>query len=358
MSNRFFRLDNQGSVPVHAVETGPDVDLHVRNAIASGMPLAAQGFALVAAMFTLSQSKLLADLEADGQLQAKDAAARNDYDYRQTLGLLRFLTTQGIFNEEPNETFRLTPRGTAAVSPTGLSLVVFYVGGYGHLMMRSGQMLEKKISYGRDIRREPYYVAAGSKLNTATIMDPVSHAVLAHKGVRTVCDLGCGTGQFLINWCKGGPDRRGVGVDLAPEAIEAARVAAKAEGVGDRIEFVVADAFDNDAFAKAGQDVDAFHSFAMEHEGLRDGEGFVLSHIDTMAEKFPGKRYLLGEPMLHMNQNDGIFYWIHMLSMQGIPRNVPGWCELLTKLKRAKLADVYVPDHRQWCGYFDIEFPK
>jgi hypothetical protein len=95
----------------------------------------------------------------------------------------------------------------------------------------------------------------------------------------------------------------------------------------------------------------------MEHEGLRDGEGAVLAHIDNMAERFPGKRYLLGEPMLHMSAADGIFYWIHVLSLQGIPRNVPGWCELLGKLKRAKLAEVFVADHRQWCGYFDIEFP-
>jgi hypothetical protein len=96
----------------------------------------------------------------------------------------------------------------------------------------------------------------------------------------------------------------------------------------------------------------------MEHEGLRDGEQAVLSHIDAMAARFPGKRYLLGEPMLHMSVADGMFYWIHVLSMQGIPRNVPGWCDLLGKLERAKLREVFVPDHRQWCAYFDIEFPR
>jgi len=35
-----------------------------------------------------------------------------------------------------------------------------------------------------------------------------------------------------------------------------------------------------------------------------------------------------------------------------------GWCELLGKLARAKLSEVFIPDHRQWCAYFDIELPR
>jgi SAM-dependent methyltransferase len=189
-------------------------------------------------------------------------------------------------------------------------------------------------------------------------MDMVPLAVLAKKGARKVADLGCGAGQFLIEWVKGGSERSGVGVDIAPEAIEEARQAAREHGVGDRLAFNVGDAFDNEAIYKTCHDVDVFFSFAMEHEGLRDGEVAVLGHIDAMAQRFPGKRYLLGEPMLHMSVADGMFYWLHVLSLQGIPRNVPGWCDLLGKLQRARLHEVFIADHRQWCGYFDIEFPS
>jgi SAM-dependent methyltransferase len=326
--------------------------------MASGIPAAVQGFALGIAMFTFSESKLLDDLATNGFLQAKQAAERHGYDHFQTVGLLRFLVTQGLFAEDSDETFRLTPKGTAAVSPTSLAAIRFYLGGYGDCMVRSRELLEKKIAYGREVTRDSFYVATGTKLNTASFMDMIPLAILARKGARTVCDLGCGAGQFLIEWVKGGPERRGVGVDLAPESIEEARKSAAAQGVGDRLEFHVGDAFDNNALAKHCQNVDVIFSFAMEHEGLRDGEGAVLGHIESMAEKFPGKRYLLGEPMLHMSPADGIFYWIHVLSLQGIPRNVPGWCDLLGKLKRAKLVEVFIPDHRQWCGYFDIEFPR
>lgn len=322
------------------------------------MAVAVQGFALGAAMFTFTESKLIDDLLADGSINARTSAEYHGYDLTQTLGLLRFFVTQGLFSEERGELFRPTPRGTAAMSPTSLAAVKFFIGGYGHLMTGSKSLLEKKVVYGREVTRDSYYVAVGTKLNTASFMDMVPLAVLAEKGARKVADLGCGAGQFLIEWVKGGAERSGVGVDLAPEAIEAARRAAAEQGVGERLAFHVGDAFDNDGLEKTCRDVDVIFSFAMEHEGLRDGEAAVLSHIDAMAARFPGKRYLLGEPMLHMSVADGMFYWLHVLSMQGLPRNVPGWCDLLGKLQRAKLDEVFVPDHRQWCAYFDIAFPK
>ena len=354
----FFHVEDHRGWPVHAVDTGPRADQLLRDVLAGGMGVAVQGFALGTAMFSFTESKLIDDVARDGAINAKASADAHHYDHWQVLGLLRFLVTQGLFAEELGETFRPTPKGTAALSPTSLAALRFYIGGYGHLMNRSRELIEKKITYGKEVTRDSYYVAAGSKLNTASFMDMVPLAVLAKKGVKRVADLGCGAGQLLIEWVKGGADRAGVGVDLAPEAIEAARLAAKEQGVADRVAFHVGNAFDNDVIAKHCADVDVIFSFAMEHEGLRDGEAAVLDHIDAMAKRFPGKRYLLGEPMLHMSVADGMFYWLHVLSMQGLPRNVPGWCDLLGKLKTAKLHEVFIPDHRQWCAYFDIEFPR
>src|SRR5687768_16591219 len=114
MSARFFPVENQGPWPVHAVETGPKADQLLRDVMASGMSVAVQGFALGAAMFAFTESKLITDLEANGSLHAKAAADNYGYDHVQTLGLLRFLVTQGLFAEETGEVFRLTPKGTAA----------------------------------------------------------------------------------------------------------------------------------------------------------------------------------------------------------------------------------------------------
>src|SRR5689334_9455604 len=100
MSNaKFFRLDNQGEWPVHAVETGARAHELLNDAAAGGIVTAVQGYALATAMFTFSESKLLDDLEAAGSLQPRESAERHGYDAHQTLGLLRFLVTQGLFAE-------------------------------------------------------------------------------------------------------------------------------------------------------------------------------------------------------------------------------------------------------------------
>jgi hypothetical protein len=82
-----------------------------------------------------------------------------------------------------------------------------------------------------------------------------------------------------------------------------------------------------------------------------------LAESTGVKEIFPGKQYLMGEPMLHMTQADGNFYWIHSLSMQGFPRNIPGWYETLKKLKRAVLEEYYIADHGRFGGYFRMRFP-
>ena len=62
-----------------------------------------------------------------------------------------------------------------------------------------------------------------------------------------------------------------------------------------------------------------------------------------------GKRFMLGEPMVNRTRDDGAFYWLHVLSKQGIPMNVPGWTTLLQKLTRATLEAV---------SYFSLRFGK
>lgn len=53
---------------------------------------------------------------------------------------------------------------------------------------------------------------------------------------RSVLDVGCGSGEFVIDLLTSGA-RRGTGMDLSPASIERARQIAAEEGVSHRIEF-------------------------------------------------------------------------------------------------------------------------
>jgi SAM-dependent methyltransferase len=229
-----------------------------------------------------------------------------------------------------------------------------YRGGYGNLMSDAIKLLDGSAVYGKDIQRNGYYVSVGSSAATSSMCDATPLAVLSRLKAKTVVDLGCGGGAFLIGWANLSPDNHGIGVDIDPHGLEAAKGFVAQARLSDRIQLVLGDGFDLRPVAAQIAKADVIYSFAMEHEMLRAGEEAVLNHIDGLAEMFPGKRYLLGEPILHINREDAPFYWLHVLSKQGIPRNIQGWIPLLKRLKKARLEAVYVPDHERIAAYFDI----
>jgi SAM-dependent methyltransferase len=311
-------------------------------------------FGTAYALFTLVDSPLYGDLQRDGFIRVAAAVETHKLVERHVVGLLRFLVTQDIFKEEKNETFHLTPKGRSATARAPAGWIRMIVGGYGGLMHNATAMLKGELTYNKDIRRDPFNVSVGSTMCTSSVQDEVPYRVIERAGAHVIADLGCGGGTFLIEWVKRNPKNRGVGIDVAPAAIEASNAAARAAGVADRAKFVVGNCFDLSQVAPECRDVEFFYSFALEHEILSSGEQAVLDHIDRMGELFAGKRYLIGEPLLNMVQFDGNFYWVHVLSHQGYPKNIPGWCELLRGLKHGALDRVYVPEHQKIGGFFDV----
>jgi SAM-dependent methyltransferase len=348
------QVDLPVHVPVEAIALDDASRARMRDFMAADAFSMVMGFALGHAVFTFTRSALFRDLERDGFIRAEESARVHGLSHRHAVGLLRFLVTQDLFTEERGETFWPTQRGRAMFSPPALGWLRMFIGGYGPLMETSLDLLTGKKVHGKDVRRDGYFVGAGSSIVTSAIFDEVPYRLIERYQLRAVADLGCGGGRFLIEWARRHPDNRGVGVDISAEAIQSARDEARRAGVHDRVRFVVADGFDLSALSRECGAVDIFYAFAMEHELLRDGEQAVLGHIDQMSAQFPGKRYLMGEPMLQMIQPDGPLYWAHVLSHQGYPRNVPGWCDLLRRLEKAELERVYLPEHRKMCGYFDI----
>jgi SAM-dependent methyltransferase len=69
---------------------------------------------------------------------------------------------------------------------------------------------------------------------------PETRAML-ERGVD-VADVGCGAGLACVNLARAFPASRFVGYDVSPDAVEAARLNAKAAGVEDHVSFEVLDA--------------------------------------------------------------------------------------------------------------------
>ena len=140
----------------------------------------------------------------------------------------------------------------------------------------------------------------------------VSSWIPALEGVRAkleeggkVADVGCGHGASTIIMAKSFPKSKFHAYDYHPESIEAAKRAAQAAGVADRITFEVASA---KTFPGKGYDLVTF--FDCLHD-MGDPEGAARHVLSTLA---PEGSWMIVEPFAHdtleqnLNPIGRIFY--------------------------------------------------
>ena len=122
-----------------------------------------------------------------------------------------------------------------------------------------------------------------------------------------VADVGCGHGASTILMAQAYPRSTFHAFDYHPESLEAARRAAKAAGVADRITFETATA---KTFPKRGSGYDLVAFFDCLHD-LGDPQGAASHVLSTLA---PDGTWMIVEPFAHdsveqnMNPVGRIFY--------------------------------------------------
>jgi SAM-dependent methyltransferase len=98
-----------------------------------------------------------------------------------------------------------------------------------------------------------------------------------------IADVGCGTGQALIELARAFPASTGVGYDVSATAIAAARQAATAAGVADRVRYEVLD-----AAGGLPESYDLITTFDVVHDAV-DPLGLLRTIRDALR---PDGRYL------------------------------------------------------------------
>ena len=111
-------------------------------------------------------------------------------------------------------------------------------------------------------------------------------------------DLGCGSGDIIIDFCKRQKSFKGVGLDIDPKAIEVAKENVKKNNLENRIELITGDMLDpktySDKISSKGEKV-AFNAIMALHEFLINGDIAVINVLKRMKEEFPGSYFILGE---------------------------------------------------------------
>ncbi|QFU90210.1 class I SAM-dependent methyltransferase [Amycolatopsis sp. YIM 10] len=248
-------------------------------------------------------------------------------------GFLQYLVQRGVLETRGDEFF-LTRLGEFLTTDVSLARLGVYVGAYGGVTNRIGDLLTGKATYGVDVVRDGAELGAHCATLFSVFHTPVVLGAMRERGVRRMLDIGCGGGQSIVDACVRDPELTGIGLDIDPGAIEVANDLARRAGVADRVEFVVGDAFAPRTWPEICAEADGLCMMSTLHEHFRNGEQAVVDLLDEIAELFPRQKILLvGEPELRYDgrENDDDFFLIHVLTGQGLPRDRSAWLDVFDR---------------------------
>ena len=191
----------------------------------------------------------IADRLAEGPRDAQEIAKALDLNASALRRVLRLLASVGVFEEQANGAFALTPIGELLRSevPSSMRASVTLFAGTAiqdswkelEYCVRTGEPAFRKASPDADafaqMARDPEAAANFDKA-MATFAPQTAAAVAAaydFSGFATLADVGGGNGALLIGLLKANPRLRGIVFDQ-PHVAERARENLRSEGFADR----------------------------------------------------------------------------------------------------------------------------
>ncbi|UJW30481.1 methyltransferase domain-containing protein [Saccharothrix sp. AJ9571] len=283
---------------------------------------------------------ILDELRENRKADLPSFALQHDLDIRSAQGLVTALAVVGVVERDRDT---VVPGRHFDEAYRTKSLFHWLSLGSGQLFSRMQYVLRNENRTGALDRRDSAAIAYACRDINTQYFDPAFWGAMDGLGYEfsSVVDLGCGSGERLMQILDRHPGATGIGVDLAGPALEVAVAETKERGLSDRLTFVEGDAREityRDEFA----DVDLLTCFMMGHD-FWPRENCVAT-LRRLREAFPKvRRFLLGDAtriLLGDPQTGGA------VTEDDVPVFTLGF-----ELGHAMM-DVYLPTMDEWDGVF------
>ena len=255
-----------------------------------------------------AMSFLLSSFHDTGVFEVlKELKPKSSKEISEKLSLNKFILESGLnflvnadnsIIKDKNNNYQMTELGKKRIfSDQAMAMALGAVGAYHVLLTNFTSTMKNELVYGKDFIRDGRLVAKSSVLTGKANYSWVAQKI-SDLNVDTVVDLGCGSGDIIIDFCKRQNSFRGIGLDIDPEAIQVARENVKQNKLDDRIELITGDMLDPSTYShkisSKGEKV-AFNAIMALHEFLINGEIAVVNVLKKMKQEFPGSYFILGE---------------------------------------------------------------
>lgn len=230
--------------------------------------------------------------------------------------------------------------------PKRLQNRIAFLLAYEPVFSNLARLLKKEFTYGKDISRNGKYLQNSSALYNEAAWQTVLEFV-NKKNYKFIIDLGCGSGEFLIEAAKKLPHIKAIGIDIDGETVQVAQTHATISGLTDRVSIIKGDArkpeFTLQAYKKeTGPSEICFVGITLWHEFLTDDETFLCDLLQKYGQLFPGSGFVAVEydglsydELARLPQPDrtyaSIYQLVHPLTNQGMPKPRVFWQALFKK---------------------------
>lgn len=234
----------------------------------------------------------LDELYDKGSLDAHEFADRNDLDPVSTLAMFRALAAVKIVERDGT---RVSAAGNFAEVHRTRSFFHWLTRGSVELFRQMPTVLRNQHRSGELDPRDSAAIAyACREINTITY-DPWFWSAVdgIEFDFKVVADLGCGSGDRLIEILRRFPRARGIGVDIATDSLKMAESNAVDAGLAERLAFATADVRTMDRRPEFAE-VELLTCFMMGHDFWPRER--CIATLARIRELFPNvKRFLLGD---------------------------------------------------------------
>ena len=324
-----------------------------------------RGYAMSFLLFSFHDTGVFDELKNNESLSSDQISKKLGLNKKILESGLNFLVNaDNSITKDDKGNYHLTEIGKKRLySDQAMAMSLGAVGAYHTLLTNYSSMLKNQIIYGKDFIRDGRLVALSSVLTGKS-----NYSWVAQKfkdlNVDTVIDLGCGSGDIIIDFCNRHKSFNGIGLDIDPAAVEVARKNVKKNNLEDRIELITGDMLEPKTYSSKisskGEKV-AFNAIMALHEFLRDGEQAVIDVLKKMKNEFPGSYFVLGEFNKCKDdefQKIPIYEKMHMLFYQEIIHGLTdqGLASLESWKKMFKAADVELLEYKSDFPFRLIEY--
>jgi SAM-dependent methyltransferase len=248
-----------------------------------------RGFFVSSCIGTLLKTPFWQELLTNGEIDPDKFCNRYDYDIYFLKTICNYLVSVNLLDLEKN-IYKMKKSFHLEHSMGGYQFINAYYSVFENL----GDLLNRRKRYGVDVNRDIKYVTAGSAETEKIIPYPYAKRLIKKYKCKSVFDLGCGNGEFLI-YLSDVLSEKSYGVDISNMAVQEAIDIIAKHNLSKRI-----DVFESDILKLSDSlDVktDALTILYILHELVESEDNFdvVIGFLRRLRALFPKSKLIVLE---------------------------------------------------------------